>query len=219
MLLELLCPSPTPTLPPYHDSQVLHYINALVSMQRTLLRDEKREEAAGASSHPSSTTAAADGKGLTCPVRYAAAAAAVERAGDRGEGWEAAGRDEPGSGKDDDEAAAWPDEWQEDAEAGVAVRDPSGRCARVRTADNACGNAYPHNVPFFLALDAAAPSVTSPAHVPLSHRFPNPTSRRVLHLLWSDGYTLIGWSDGTLTRLPLPPLANPNPSLSSHPGV
>lgn len=102
-----------------------HYLNALVSMQLTLLRDERREEAAGTSNHPSLAVAITDGKALACPVLYAAAAAAavVGATGQNGgRGGEAAAA--AGAGSDE---AAWPDEWQEDDEAGVAVLDQSGR--------------------------------------------------------------------------------------------
>ncbi len=107
--------------------QVLHYHNALVSMQLTLLRDEAREAAAGASCQLS--TAAA--KEFTCPVRFARTAAKDDEAGPGAgvqPGGGPAGKAPADAGPAGYVDEAWPDDWLEDAEAGVAVRDWSGRC-------------------------------------------------------------------------------------------
>lgn len=136
--------------------QVLHYMNALVSMQLDLLRDEAFEHDVVSTSPQLATVA---DKEFTCPVRFAAALApspshdgnglAVGDGGDGGKrplsskagnGAGASGGGTAGSGS----AAlaggaaggqagsaqgdeAWMGGWYDDREAGVAVRDAQER--------------------------------------------------------------------------------------------
>lgn len=108
-------------LPPSSASQVLHYLNAMVSLQLQLLRDEAEEEALAA---PNATTTAC--KDFTCPVQLAAAT------GGSGAGGSAAavgaGPGTGGNAADGPSTLVDFDAWTDDPEAGVAVRRPDGRC-------------------------------------------------------------------------------------------
>jgi len=94
--------------------QVLHYINAMVSMQLSLLRDERREEAAGSSSRLTTVSI----KEFTCPLRLAVSS---------GPGGSGDVAPEEGSFGSAEDGSCWPDDFLEDDEAGVMVRDQSGR--------------------------------------------------------------------------------------------
>ena len=107
----IVCPFACITNTPF---QALHYTNAMVSMQLTLLRDEQREEASGSSSRMTTVSA----KELTCPLRLAA----VNDHGVTSEGGSSGAE-----GNEDDDANRWPDDLLEDHVTGVMVRDHSGR--------------------------------------------------------------------------------------------
>ena len=108
--------------------QVLHFLNAIVSMRVSLLRDEQREEEeAGTSSHI--TTVAT--KGYTCPIRYAATSTKgppnLHPKAERGPG-EVDQSGVKASLSSDAHPNDWiKDDWITDGEVGVSVRDQSGR--------------------------------------------------------------------------------------------
>ena len=84
----------------------------MVSIQLSLLRDERREEEAAGSSSCLTTVST---KEFTCPLRLAATPGCSSDV-------------VPEKGAED---GSWPDDLLEDNEAGVMVRDQSGRCGLV----------------------------------------------------------------------------------------
>jgi hypothetical protein len=110
----------------------MHYLNAMVSLQLTLLADEATEEAAGSTTRFATTAM----KDMTCPVRYdsrhtgnhpSSAPSPVTQEGVRVGGESQSPYVQGGSSGDVNVLDDWPDEWLEDRDAGVTVRDRNGR--------------------------------------------------------------------------------------------
>ncbi len=102
---------------------MLHYLNAMVSMQLQLLRDEAEEEPLAA---PNATTTAC--KDFTCPVQLAAATGGSGAGGSAAGAGAGAGTGAGGDASDGPPTLVDFDAWTDDPEAGVAVRRPDGRC-------------------------------------------------------------------------------------------
>ncbi|GAX75360.1 hypothetical protein CEUSTIGMA_g2804.t1 [Chlamydomonas eustigma] len=109
--------------------KVMHYLNAMVSLQLVLLTDETTEEAAGSSTRYATTAL----KDMTCPIRYAARHAqnhvtAPSLGEIEGMRYGGESQSSEGVGGTSEEADVLiMDEWLEDRDSGVTVRDPSGR--------------------------------------------------------------------------------------------
>ena len=92
--------------------KVLHYVNALVSMQLSMLKDELREEEMGTSSRPSAP------KPFTCPIIHHR---------QQGRGLETQGGSDELSGVDSEGEDSEGEDLVSDKESGVLVVGPDGR--------------------------------------------------------------------------------------------